>query len=121
MMIKDNHVDAAGGIQPAIERAHAYMKEKGITLGITIEIRNLVELEQALQTGGITRIMLDNFEVPILAEAVSIVNKRFETEASGGISLHSIRKYAHTGVDYVSVGALTHSAQPLDLSLKISK
>lgn len=119
MMIKDNHVDAAGGIQKAIERARQYQKEKGLQLGITVEVRNLVEVEEVLQVGQITRIMLDNFEVPILAEAVAMIGTRFETEASGGITLYNVRKYAQTGVNFISVGALTHSAQPLDLSLKI--
>jgi nicotinate-nucleotide pyrophosphorylase (carboxylating) len=121
IMIKDNHVDASGGIRPAIERVHAYLREKNIQLGITVEVRNLVEVHEALETGGITRIMFDNFEIPILAEAVATVNKRFETEASGGITLYNIRKYARTGVDFVSAGALTHSAQPLDLSFKVLK
>ena len=121
IMIKDNHVDAAGGIAQAIERAHSYQQGKGLTLGITVEVRNLVEVHQVLEIGGITRIMFDNFEIPILAEAVATVDGRFETEASGGITLYSIRKYAQIGVNYVSVGALTHSAQPLDLSLKIVK
>jgi nicotinate-nucleotide pyrophosphorylase (carboxylating) len=119
MMIKDNHVDAAGGIRKAVERAQAYQKEKGLSLGITVEVRNLVELEELLEIGGFTRIMFDNFELPILHEAVAFVNGRFETEASGGITLFNVRKYAQTGVNYVSAGALTHSAQPLDLSLKI--
>lgn len=121
MMIKDNHVDAAGGVQKAIERAHAYQKERGLNLGITVEVRNLVELQEALEAGGIQRIMLDNFEIPILLEAVAHVDGKFETEASGGITLHNVRKYAMTGVNYVSVGALTHSSHPLDLSLKIVK
>ncbi|MEN9415547.1 MAG: hypothetical protein RLZ62_1851 [Bacteroidota bacterium] len=121
MMIKDNHVDAAGGVKQAIERAHAYQKEKGLNLGITLEVRNLVEVEEALEIGGITRIMFDNFELPILHEAVAIVNGRFETEASGGITLFNVRKYALSGVNYVSAGALTHSANPLDLSFKIVK
>lgn len=119
IMIKDNHVDAAGGVQQAIERAHAYQQEHNLSLGITVEVRNLVEVRQALEAGGITRIMLDNFEIPILAEAVAHVNGRFETEASGGITLHNVRKYAHTGVNFISAGSLTHSALPLDLSLKI--
>ncbi len=121
MMIKDNHVDAAGGISKAIERAHAYQQEKGLNLNITVEVRNLVELEEVLNAGGITRIMFDNFEIPILHEAVAIVSGKYETEASGGITLFNIRKYALSGVDFVSTGALTHSAQPLDLSLKIVK
>ena len=119
MMIKDNHVDAAGGIRQAIERAQEYQKANNLQLGITVEVRNLVEVHELLDTGGITRIMFDNFEIPILAEAVKTVGKKFQTEASGGISLQSVRKYALTGVDYVSAGALTHSAHPLDLSLKI--
>lgn len=121
MMIKDNHVDAAGGIRRAVERAQAYQQEKGLSLGITVEVRNLVELEELMQIGGITRVMFDNFEIPILHEAVAIVGGRCETEASGGITLFNVRKYAQTGVNYVSAGSLTHSAQPLDLSLKIQK
>ncbi len=119
MMIKDNHVDAAGGIRAAVERAQAYQREQALSLGITVEVRNLVEVHEVLEVGGITRIMFDNFEIPILAEAVATVVGRFETEASGGINLNNVRKYAQTGVNYVSTGALTHSAQPLDLSLKI--
>lgn len=119
IMIKDNHVDASGGIRPAIERAQAYMKEKGLDLEITVEVRNLVEVHEALALGGFHRLMFDNFEIPILFEAVETVNKRYETEASGGITLFNVRKYALSGVDYVSAGALTHSAQPLDMSLKV--
>lgn len=119
MMIKDNHVDAAGGIRSAIERAHQYQQIKDLDLSITVEVRNLVEVEEVLETGGISRIMFDNFEVAILREAVALVGKRFETEASGGITLYNVRRFAQTGVDYVSTGAITHSAQPLDLSLKI--
>ena len=119
-MIKDNHIEACGGIAQAIERVHQYRIEKGLDhLGITVEVRNLVELYEALEAGHITRIMLDNFEIPLLKEAVAIVNQRFETEASGGITIHNVRKVALTGVDYISVGALTHSATSLDLSLKI--
>jgi nicotinate-nucleotide pyrophosphorylase (carboxylating) len=121
IMIKDNHSDAAGGVQNAILRVHKYQKSKGLDLNITVEVRNLLEVEEVMETGGITRIMFDNFELPLLVEAVSMVNKRFETEASGGITLQTVRKYAKTGVDYVSAGALTHSAMPLDLSLKIVK
>ncbi len=121
IMIKDNHVDASGGVRPAIERTHAYLKAHNLDLNITLEVRNLVEVHEALDTGGITRLMFDNFEIPILAEAVATVNKQFETEASGGSTLFNVRKYALTGVDYVSAGALTHSAQPLDMSLKIVK
>ncbi|TNE56455.1 MAG: carboxylating nicotinate-nucleotide diphosphorylase [Bacteroidetes bacterium] len=121
IMIKDNHIDAAGGIKKALERAQTYLKANNLQLDITLEVRNLVEVHEALEVGGISRLMFDNFEVPILAEAVATVDKRFETEASGGITLFNVRKFAQTGVDYVSAGALTHSAQPLDLSLKIQK
>ncbi len=121
IMIKDNHVDAAGGMKNAINRTHAYLKENNLDLKITVEVRNLVELYDVLEIGGIDRIMLDNFEVPLVKEAVAIVNGRFETEASGGINLHTVRKYAETGVGFVSVGELTHSIKSLDLSLKIKK
>ncbi len=120
-MIKDNHVEACGGIRQAIQAVAAYQKEKGLNLPLTVEVRNLMELYVALDTGMMTRIMFDNFELPLLAEAVATVNKRFETEASGGININNIRKVAQTGVDYISVGALTHSAVSLDLSLKIIK
>ncbi len=119
-MIKDNHIEACGGIKQAIERVLEYKAANGLQdLGVTIEVRNLVELYEVLEVGNINRIMLDNFELPLLQEAVAIVNKRFETEASGGINIHNVRKVALTGVDFISVGALTHSATSLDLSLKI--
>lgn len=121
MMIKDNHIDACGGITQAIERADAYKKANNLDLGITVEVRNLVELYEVMQVGKITRIMLDNFELPLLKEAVNIINKQFESEASGGVTLKMLRKIAQTGVDYISVGALTHSAGSLDLSLKVIK
>jgi nicotinate-nucleotide pyrophosphorylase (carboxylating) len=121
IMIKDNHVDACGSNTEAISKVHEYLKANQLDLGITVEVRNLVELEEVLTKGGITRIMFDNFEVPILREAVAHVNRRFETEASGGVTLHTVRKIAETGVDYISVGALTHSAGTLDLSLKVIK
>jgi len=121
IMIKDNHVDASGGIKNAINRVHKYLKDNNLNLGITVEVRNLVELHEVLEVGGITRIMLDNFEVPILKEAVCTIEKRFESEASGGITLQTVRKIAETGVDFISSGALTHSAGILDLSLKIIK
>ena len=121
IMIKDNHVDACGSIPLAIDRVHDYLKKTNKALGITIEVRNLVELQTVLDHGGVTRIMMDNFEVPILEEAVQMVDGRFETEASGGIDLHNVRAYAETGVNFVSSGALTHSAGTLDMSLKIIK
>lgn len=121
IMIKDNHIDASGGIAEAIKSVNKYIKTLDRALGITVEVRNLVELHKVLNTGGVTRIMLDNFELPILREAVATVGKRFETEASGGVTLKTVRKIAETGVDYISVGALTHSAGCLDLSLKVVK
>lgn len=121
IMIKDNHVDACGSISKAIEKANNYLKVNGKQLGITVEVRNLVELHEVLAVGGVTRIMLDNFEIPLLREAVATVDGKFETEASGGITLNVIRKVAKTGVDFISVGALTHSAGSRDLSLKIMK
>ena len=121
IMIKDNHVDACGSHTEAITKVHEYLKNNNLDLGITVEVRNLVELQEVLNKGGVTRIMFDNFELPILAEAVAHVDGRFETEASGGITLQSVRKVAMTGVDYVSAGALTHSAGCLDLSLKVIK
>ncbi len=118
-MVKDNHIDACGGIRQAIETIHKYKADNNLDLAMTIEVRNLVELHQVLEVGGVERIMLDNFELPLLQEAVATVNKRFETEASGGINIHNVREYARTGVDFISVGALTHSAESLDLSLKV--
>ncbi|MFK7946535.1 MAG: carboxylating nicotinate-nucleotide diphosphorylase [Saprospiraceae bacterium] len=121
IMIKDNHVDAAGSIRQAIERVHEYQKEHLLELGITVEVRNFEEMNEVLEIGGITRIMLDNFEVEDMRRAVKIINKRFEVEASGGITLETVRPIAETGVDFISSGALTHSYQSLDLSLKIVK
>lgn len=119
IMIKDNHIDACGSISKAIDKVHAYFRANSLELGITVEVRNLVELHEVLAKGGVTRIMFDNFEIPILAEAVATVGNRFETEASGGINLSNVRRYAETGVQFISVGALTHSAESLDLSLKV--
>ena len=121
IMIKDNHIDACGGIQEAIQRVAEYQKEKGLDLSVTVEVRNLNELDKVLEVGKVRRIMLDNFEVPLLEAAVDIIGDKFETEASGGVNINTIRKIAKTGVQYVSVGALTHSSQSLDLSLKVIK
>jgi nicotinate-nucleotide pyrophosphorylase (carboxylating) len=121
IMIKDNHIDAAGSITAAIEGVQAFFTENNITLPITVEVRNLVELMEVLKVGQVNRVMLDNFEVPIMKEAVAHIDGRFETEASGGITLKSIREIALTGVNFISVGALTHSAVSLDLSLKVVK
>jgi nicotinate-nucleotide pyrophosphorylase (carboxylating) len=120
-MIKDNHIDACGGIRQAIEQVRAYEKENKLKLALTIEVRNLVELHEVLEVGQVDRIMLDNFDLPLLKEAVATVGNRFETEASGGITIHTVREVALTGVDFISVGALTHSFHSLDMSLKISK
>ena len=121
IMIKDNHVDACGSIGKAIEKVKAYLHHNKMDLGITVEIRNLEELQEALSEGGMTRLMLDNFELSMLAEAVQIIDKRYESEASGGVNLGTVRGIAETGVDFISVGALTHSAGSLDMSLKIKK
>lgn len=118
-MIKDNHIKACGSVRKAIERVREYQHENNLSLGVTVEVKNLVELHEVLEVGNVNRIMFDNFELPLLVEAVETVNKRFETEASGGVNIHSVRRIALTGVDYISVGALTHSATSLDLSLKI--
>lgn len=118
ILIKDNHVDYAGGIEAAIQKANAYLQQTGRTLQIEIEVRNLDELEQALQVGHIQRIMLDNFSFENLYEAVRRIGGRYPTEASGGINENTIRQYAECGVDYISVGALTHHVNSLDLSLK---
>lgn len=121
IMIKDNHIDACGTVSEAIRRANAYLKSNNKDLKITVEVRNLVELYEVLEEGNVTRIMLDNFEIALLKEAVHIIDGRFETEASGGVTLQKVRKIAETGVDFISVGALTHSAGSLDLSLKVIK
>ena len=120
-MPKDNHVDACGGTKQAIERILAYKKEHGITLETTVEVRNLDELRVVLETGGVERVMLDNMSLEMMREAVIIANKQLEVEASGGVTLQTVRAIAETGVDFISSGALTHSAQSLDLSLKVMK
>ncbi len=118
IMLKDNHIDYAGGIKPAIERTQAYLKESGKNLKVEIEVRDFDELNQVLAIGGVDRIMLDNFTVEQLEEALKLIPSHYETEASGGITIDTIRDYAETGVDFISVGALTHSFKSLDLSLK---
>jgi len=117
IMIKDNHIDFAGGIRQAIESTHKYLKQIGKKLNIEIEVRNFEELGQVIKYGGIDRIMLDNFKPSDLKKAVEIINNKYETEASGGITLDYIREYAETGVDYISIGALTHHIKSLDMSL----
>lgn len=118
VMIKDNHVDMSGSISEAIDRVHAHFSRIGKVLPVEIEVRDMSELAQAIDRGGIDRIMLDNFNPEQLKEAVRIVARRFETEASGGISETNIAEFAATGVDFISVGALTHHVRSLDLSLK---
>lgn len=118
ILLKDNHVDFAGGIEKAITRAKAYLKEKGKNLKIEIEVRNFDELQQVLNTGGVNRIMLDNFSTENTRKAVKMIDGNYETESSGGITLDTLRDYAECGVDYISVGALTHSIKSLDMSFK---
>lgn len=118
ILLKDNHVDFAGGITNAINRAKDYLQSKGKKMKIEIEVRNFDELEEAMQVGGVDRIMLDNFSVEDTREAVRRVDGRYELESSGGITFDTLRQYAETGVDYISVGALTHSVKSLDMSLK---
>ena len=118
ILIKDNHVDFAGGIPQALDATKKYLTEKDLDLKIEIEVRDFNELNQVLDIGGIDRIMLDNFTVDGLRSAIKLINGRFETEASGGITIETIRQYAETGVDFISVGALTHHIKSLDMSLK---
>jgi nicotinate-nucleotide pyrophosphorylase (carboxylating) len=118
ILIKDNHVDYAGGIQQALQAAQNYLKEKGKNLQIEIETRNLEELRQALEHGGFHRVMFDNYSFEDLRKGVAMVNGAYETEASGGITPENVRAYAETGVDFISMGCLTHSVKSLDLSLK---
>jgi len=118
ILLKDNHVDFAGGIDKAIIRAQNYLKEKGKDLKIEIEVRNFDELAQVLAVGGVNRIMLDNFTPENTRKAVDIIAGKYETESSGGITFDTLREYAECGVDYISVGALTHSVKSLDMSFK---
>ncbi len=118
ILLKDNHIDFCGGITNAITRCHEYLKEKGLDLKIEIEVRNFDELAEAMECGGINRIMLDNFSVADTKKAVDIVGGKFEVESSGGITFDTIRDYAECGVDFISVGALTHSVKGLDMSFK---
>ena len=118
ILLKDNHVDFAGGIDKAIQRAQNYCKEKGKDLKIEIEVRNFDELNQVLAIGGVDRIMLDNFTPENTRKAVELIAGKYETESSGGITFDTLRDYALCGVDYISVGALTHSVKGLDMSFK---
>ena len=118
IMLKDNHIDFAGGIRNAILRAQEYLKEKGKDLTIEVEVRSMEELEEVMQTGGINRIMHDNFTPELTRKAVDRIGGKYETESSGGITFETLRQYAECGVDFISVGALTHSVKSLDLSFK---
>jgi nicotinate-nucleotide pyrophosphorylase (carboxylating) len=118
ILLKDNHVDFAGGISNAIDRCHEYLEAKSKDLKIEIEVRSIDELNQVLEHGGVNRIMLDNFSVESTRMAVDLIGGKYEIESSGGITLDTIRSYAECGVDYISVGALTHSVKSLDISFK---
>ena len=118
VMLKDNHNDSAGGITAAVNRTKAYLLEKGLDLGIEVETRNMDEVNEVLSVGGVQRIMLDNFSPSACVEAVKVIAARCETEASGGINLGNLRSYAETGVDFISLGSLTHSVSSLDISFK---
>lgn len=118
VMLKDNHIDFCGGITKAVHKVHEYLKIHALNLRIEVETRNLDNVREVMQCGGIDRIMLDNFTPELVKEAVHLIKGKYETEASGGITLDTIRSFAETGVDYISVGALTHSVKSLDLSLK---
>lgn len=118
IMLKDNHIDYAGGIRAAIERANSYLLNNQLDLKIEIEVRSREELEEVLQVGNVHRIMLDNFTPEQIREVLPLIPSKYETEASGGITESNIRSYAETGIQYISVGALTHSVISLDMSLK---
>lgn len=118
IMLKDNHIDFCGGITKAVHKVHEYLKNNNLNLRIEVETRSLDNVKEAVECGGIDRIMLDNFMPEKVKEAVDFINGKYETEASGGITLETIRSYAETGIDFISVGALTHSVKSLDLSLK---
>ncbi|MBK3519788.1 carboxylating nicotinate-nucleotide diphosphorylase [Carboxylicivirga marina] len=118
VMLKDNHIDFAGGIEKAVQQVKLYLADKGKDLKIEVEVRNWDELEEVMRVGGIHRIMLDNFSIAETKKAVDYIDGKFETESSGGITIDTLRDYAECGVDYISVGALTHHIKSLDLSLK---
>jgi len=118
IMIKDNHIDMSGGIEKTIDRVHQYLDNNHLDIQIEIEARTIDDVKKIMNYGGINRIMFDNFDIPQTREAIQIINGKFETESSGGITLDNIRDYAMCGVDFVSIGALTHHIQSLDMSLK---
>ena len=118
IMIKDNHIDFAGGITQAIDRVHAFMKERNLNLQVEIEARSLADVKTIVEHGGVNRIMLDNFNPTQIQEALPFITDSYETEASGGINESNLRDYALTGIQFISMGALTHQVRSLDLSLK---
>ncbi|MDG5799722.1 carboxylating nicotinate-nucleotide diphosphorylase [Marinilabiliaceae bacterium ANBcel2] len=118
VMLKDNHIDFAGGIEEAIKAVKNYLNKKNKKIKIEIEVRDLDELKKVIEIGGVDRIMLDNFDIPTTKEAVDLIANRYETESSGNITLDNLREYAETGIDYISVGALTHQIKSMDMSLK---
>jgi nicotinate-nucleotide pyrophosphorylase (carboxylating) len=118
IMLKDNHIDYAGGIMVAVQKTRKYLERLNKSLKVEIEARSLADVKEILETGGVDRIMLDNFTISDTREAVRLIGGRYETESSGGITLETIRAYAECGVDYISVGALTHHIKSLDMSLK---
>jgi len=118
MLLKDNHIDFAGGVEQAIRKAQDYLQRTGRKLAIEVEVRSLDDIHTVMRVGGVQRIMLDNFDIPRTKEAVALINGRYEIESSGGITLQDLRAYAECGVDFISVGALTHQIKSLDLSLK---
>ncbi len=118
IMIKDNHIDLAGGISKVIHKVENYLNEKKFDLKIEIEARNIKEINEIMMVGNVHRIMLDNFEIDKLKEAVQLINHKYETEASGGINLDNVKNYAESGIDFISIGSLTHSYKNFDLSLE---
>lgn len=121
IMLKDNHIDFCGGIEQAIDRTHAYLAVQNLSLPIEVETRSIVDVRRVVTHGGVQRIMLDNFQPDQIREALAIIQGQYETEASGGINLETIRAFAETGVDFISAGAIIHHAVSMDLSLKAMK
>ena len=118
IMLKDNHIDFSGGVENAIKKAQAYLKTNNRQIPIEVEVRSIEDIQTVLRVGGVQRVMFDNFDIPTTREAVKLINGLYETESSGGITLENLRAYAECGVDYISVGALTHQIKSLDMSLK---
>jgi nicotinate-nucleotide pyrophosphorylase (carboxylating) len=121
IMLKENHIAYAGGIKKAIQQTQAYLKENNLAIPVEIETQNIQEVREVLECGGVNRIMLDNYSIEDLKKAISLIDKRYETEASGGVNLTTIREIANTGVDFISVGALTHSVKSLDISMLVDR